>query len=840
MNITKNQAARILLALSVAGILGGVDQVFAADQPSGAVTVFDENKTISINKDGETGPIKVSKNVTVDYTGGDSKPDYSFVWTEENQTANGTNKQGNLIYTYGNLNITGVNTLGFDTTHTTNKTLDGLLKADSGSVVNISDIDNIKIGSESKVVQADQIFHGYGGQIKVNVKNDFYANVNGAGAIMAQNHDGGHGQVDITAGHDITIHSTKGAVTAGAYYDDTANVNLTAEGKITLTSTVAGRSVIGIKDKYGDSKPGKGGATIQINGKNGVLIEGDNGIYTERLVDAQDGVGSADIQITSDRDVVIKGQSSAVRTNTKGVSATTTIKGSSVQLIAEKPDSQTGVIELKNGNLNINADTAVIKAANGVAANISDKSVLNIGDGNKEATVNIDGRINVSNGGNVNFAYKTTTYVDSKYLKDTAFITTKSAEGGTAGTVTANQGSQFIIKDYKNGDSLIFSDSKDLNQSVSKNDQLKADNVLQKLELSEDGKVTVEKADQADLDKALAGVVLKNVATEAVGNASALKDIFLNGDGTVNVKAANTVANLGELAGLNHGTYTASRLFTDTVGNHLSILPQDKDLWGYYVHSKESVDGLGLAGVAANYDTTYDGAVVGMDLYQKENTAAGVAVSYINGSLEGAGVKNDADYYGLSFYGRKDLANFSLVGDVSYLHGSNTITQTVAGKTFTAKPDVDAFTVGVKALKDVALTDSSKLTPYVGARYLRINTEKYSASNGLTYDADSQDLLIVPVGVDYSADFKHGAWTYRPTVGVGYVWNAAGRSVDQTVSLGDTADSFSYNTVDSSSFIAHVGVTAEKESLSFGVGYEYQDGSSTSADKWYVNAAYRF
>lgn len=252
------------------------------------------------------------------------------------------------------------------------------------------------------------------------------------------------------------------------------------------------------------------------------------------------------------------------------------------------------------------------------------------------------------------------------------------------------------------------------------------------------------------------------------------------------------------------------------------------------------MDGLGLAGgIAANYDATYDGAVVGMDLYESGNTKSGAAISYENGSVEGAGVTNDADFCGLSFYGRKDLASYTLVGDVSYLHGSHDMTATIGSGTFAAKPDADTFYLGIKALKDFQVTETSKLTPYVGARYLRINTESYSAGN-LRYDADSQDLFLVPLGVDYSAEFQSGAWTYRPLVGIGYIWNAAGRSVDQTVSLSGAIDSFSFDTVDDSSFIARVGLSAEKDNLSFGVGYQYEDGDSTSADKWTVSAAYRF
>lgn len=773
----------------------------------------------------------------------------------------------------GSITITGLNSLQVTTgpNFETNNRYDGVVEAHTGGSISINNVTNIILGTENSPINnvgefGGPALHAISGDISIQNDKEGTTNVNiqaNANGILAQQIGGKSeytGSVSIGTEekrvNDVTVNAGSTAVQANLYgnkKDDENNGSATVKIYANTVSIVSSGTANGKYAVYsGDKEWGnpdstnymKGTTAITISGKNGVEINGNDsqkgmGIVIDR--NTTDDQSKSGVHVESDGKVNISGGVAAVSLKSGNGLVSGDVSGSEVHLTSTNSDSKVAAIQMTDSALNLNGQNINISAANGKAISVSgvnksDNKGLTIGNGKDATNVTIDGRINVSDGGNVTFAKNTTTYVDSKYLKDTPFITTNNESG----TVNADEGSQFVVKDYKNGDSLKFSDSEALNKNVSEKDQLKADNVLQKIELSTDGTFTVEKADQAVLDRELAGVVLKNVVTEVAGNASALKDLFLNEDGTVNAKVSNEAANLGELAGLNHGTYTASNLFTDTVGNHLSTLPQNKDLWGYYVHSKESVDGLGLAGAAAKYDTTYDGAVVGMDLYKSGNTAGGVAISYINGSLEGAGIKNDADYYGLSVYGRKDLSSFSLVGDVSYLHGSNDITQTLAGETVTAKPDVDAFTVGVKALKDIALTDTSKLTPYVGARYLRINTESFSSSLGLHYDADSQDLLLIPVGVDYSADFKHGAWTYRPTVGVGYVWNAAGRSVDETVSLDNAADSFSYNTVDSSSFIAHVGVAAEKENISFGVGYEYQNGSSTSTDKWYVNAAYRF
>lgn len=54
------------------------------------------------------------------------------------------------------------------------------------------------------------------------------------------------------------------------------------------------------------------------------------------------------------------------------------------------------------------------------------------------------------------------------------------------------------------------------------------------------------------------------------------------------------------------------------------------------------------------------------------------------------------------------------------------------------------------------------------------------------------------------------------------------------------ADSFSYDTADSSSFIARVGVTTDCDDMSYGIGYSWQKGDSVSNNAWTVSASYHF
>lgn len=406
-----------------------------------------------------------------------------------------------------------------------------------------------------------------------------------------------------------------------------------------------------------------------------------------------------------------------------------------------------------------------------------------------------------------------------------------------------NQGSSIVIDniDTDPNKKLWFSDNSELNNKIK--DQVRTNNLLQDVIFAADGKMIIDTVDKAEAAKLLGGSALTNVALYATENnmdgVTAL--ITNNASDTDAVKAAlNSVAGLSGLDNVAHGTYTMNGLFSDAVSGYL-INRQDQDVWAYGFHSKENVNGLSFG---ADYDAQYNGIAAGVDLYKNGGTTAGVALTYGDSNVSGsnglAATRSDADYYGASIYGRFDRGSYALLGDISYMKGDHDVTQQNSNTTITASPDSDSISVGVKALKDYAAGENGTLTPYVGLRYLRLSTDDFTNSLGLRYEGDDQDMVIVPVGVNYTASISHGKWSVRPYAGIGYVWTAGDRSADQTVMLGGKADSFSYDTADSSSFIARVGVTTDCDDMSYGIGYSWQKGDSVSNNAWTVSASYHF
>lgn len=349
----------------------------------------------------------------------------------------------------------------------------------------------------------------------------------------------------------------------------------------------------------------------------------------------------------------------------------------------------------------------------------------------------------------------------------------------------------------------------------------------------------------------IASIVDKTLETKKEGDAAfdffnAAANSNNNATKDAQIAAFNSVANMGELAGVNHGTYSMSNAMTDAVAHHLSLAThgeQDKDIWAHYIHNKEDIDGMDLGGIDGSYDAQYNGIVVGSDLYKNGKVTAGIALSYADGNIDGSNIaattKNDAEYYGASLYGRIDNGNSAILGDISYLHSDNDITQNNSGHEITASADADAFSIGIRA-EQAYEAGAGKFVPYAGIRYMHLGAGDYSNSLGMEYNADDQNLWLLPVGVTYSAEVQSGDWTVKPVAEVGYVWTMGDRDTDQTVSLNGASDTFGFETADSGSFIGRLGIEAEKADVTYGLSYEYQKGDTVKANKWMANLTWSF
>ena len=511
----------------------------------------------------------------------------------------------------------------------------------------------------------------------------------------------------------------------------------------------------------------------------------------------------------------------------------------------------------RNSVLSLGADLAT-------AESVFAKTEQTWGENDVSAAAYIASTINVTNGslivdgsrvdypttavanGSVNFADKSLLMVDGEKTKTTAAIT-----GVTDATVADS--SKLYIDNAKNGETYkIIAGSEDgwKKENVISNNKLLKFNIEDSATHDAYDVTAYSDSVKEAYGSAIfagdvydAAILAGGAAAEFVNSAS---DDHNNADDAAKASALNSAAAMGELAGVEHGTYAASNLFTDAISEHMSLTNEkehDSDIWAKYIHSKENVDGLAVAGADSKYDVNYNGIVVGADLYKNGKATVGAALSYVDGSVKGntlaARTENDATYYGASVYGSIQNEDSAVIGDISYLHGKNDITQHNSGMTLTADAKSDVFSIGVRAEKSVK-AGVGKFVPYAGIRYMHLGTGNYTNSIGMSYDGDDMNLWLLPVGVKYSADVKAGGWTIRPIAEIGYVWNMGDRDATQTVSLNGASNGFGYDVADSGSYIGRFVVEAEKANVTYGLGYEYQKGDSVKANKWMANVNWSF
>ena len=327
------------------------------------------------------------------------------------------------------------------------------------------------------------------------------------------------------------------------------------------------------------------------------------------------------------------------------------------------------------------------------------------------------------------------------------------------------------------------------------------------------------------MDKALGEGTFGEGMTEAQQNALANN-------------ALEHAAAIAEMAGVTHGTYGFAQDFSGMIADHKG---EGSGIWANYLRQDKKVDGFQVAGRKAKYDVKYNGFLIGSDLISDETSRTGIAFAYADGShTEKDGVigTNDTKYYGGDVYHHFTAGGILYKADIGFIKSDNDLEQTQLGTTIKGSVDGNAFFAGIRAEKDIALGASS-LTPYAGLRYYRIHTGDFTDSLGMKHETENANLWNLPVGVEFRHEVKNGNWSLTPVAEIGYNFAMGDKDTKETVSLGNAADTFSFD-IGESAFLARLGVEAENSTWTLGGGYRYQKGSDTQSNQWYIQAGYRF
>lgn len=454
-------------------------------------------------------------------------------------------------------------------------------------------------------------------------------------------------------------------------------------------------------------------------------------------------------------------------------------------------------------------------------------------------TVSGDAKIAATNGGSVTMAegagIKAEAGTDNKVK---TIITADSSS-----TVDVTKGSLYIANAKKGDTGYDVSTAIIKNGTENKGNEFKhiyGDSRFVIAQKDADGNYTF-KSNIAEISK---GSLFSHILEEAYENEGKPKDFVVKAfgpdtpDDAQGINAFEHAAAIAEMAGVTHGTYGFAQDFSGVIADHKG---EGSGIWANYLRQDKKVDGFQVAGRKAKYDVKYNGFLIGSDLIADENSRTGIAFAYADGShteKDGVTGKNDTKYYGGDVYHHFTAGGIQYKADIGFIKSDNDLEQTQPGTTIKGSVDGNAFFAGIRAEKEIALGASS-LTPYAGLRYYRIHTGDFTDSLGMKHETENANLWNLPVGVEFRHEVKNGSWSLTPVAEIGYNFAMGDKDTKETVSLGNAADTFSFD-IGESAFLARLGVEAENSTWTLGGGYHYQKGSDTQSNQWYIQAGYRF
>ena len=266
-------------------------------------------------------------------------------------------------------------------------------------------------------------------------------------------------------------------------------------------------------------------------------------------------------------------------------------------------------------------------------------------------------------------------------------------------------------------------------------------------------------------------------------------------------------------------------------------------VWLTPMYKSVDSDGFNAEGVSYGSDVDLAGVAFGTDTVNG-NMRFGAVFNIGSGDAEGKGqgngLKDEFDYYGFGIYSAMGFGNFALVGDASM----TVISHDVEGFGLKGKADTTAVTMGVTGQYTVS-TPMVDVTPHLGARFIRLNTDSYDLTSAegvlATTDFDVQNVFSVPVGVTLSKAFVAGGWSLAPSADLTIAFNTGDTDAKSNTQFNSSKSmSVATNTevLDEVTYGLTLGLGAQYGAFGTSFGINYTGSSNT--DSFGVNAQARY
>lgn len=324
--------------------------------------------------------------------------------------------------------------------------------------------------------------------------------------------------------------------------------------------------------------------------------------------------------------------------------------------------------------------------------------------------------------------------------------------------------------------------------------------------------------------------------SESLGVVNAIGQAYATDEGTLSdagMLAMDEYLALPIVAGTYNAAYDAAEQVWGSVTKHnLERGMKGHGIWADVFYASNEAKSIYADGYG--YEADIYGGVLGYDFMAECGGKLGIALTVGTADADSRGTtagkfQNDADFWGLSIYGSKDIGQKLVASaDITYLSLDNDIKGSIAGADIGESIDSSVISVGLRADWKAYESQSFEIVPHVGLRYAQIDVDDYRELS-----SDSLDVFEAPVGVAFNGKFEAAGWKFVPTVDFTAVPQLGDKDVPDY--YGDKIDVLDnvYNTT--------LGISAETGNFTFGLygryGFGTDDRSNASVN---ANVSYRF
>lgn len=377
-------------------------------------------------------------------------------------------------------------------------------------------------------------------------------------------------------------------------------------------------------------------------------------------------------------------------------------------------------------------------------------------------------------------------------------------------------------------------------------------------------KATVEQRDQqyiysfnsrtgSELDEVGLGDVddtgaLGDISTQDDGASDYINDFLDPTTGGVNngnrSQQINAALNLAAAAGVQTVAIDSATMGMDAASQRASLIHDFAEGGVLFAEASGKRFEMGGSSDFGAIKADLGGLVVGGEYSANDWTfgaLANLGTGTVRGQDDNSGIRNEVDYYGVQAYAGKRFGMMNVIGQVGYVTTSNDVSHTTVANE-KADIDADVLSVGVRGEMRFDLTQNSRLVPYIGFNYLRVNTDGYNTDQGLRVKEQDQDVFTVPVGVKFAGDMQTASgWVMTPSMDIGYVHAFGDRDTEARTQVGATTAHTTMDVWAESVVRTSFGLKAQKDNWGVGVQAGTALGSDDTKELFgQVRVDYRF